>query len=56
MNYAVQSELNISLLHSICMKAKNRKYHSIDLAIKVSVILSVHGVKSWKEKLHFRRS
>ena len=39
-NYAIQSELNISLLHSICMKVKNRKYHSIDLAIKVSINFS----------------
>ena len=36
-NYAIQSELNISLLHSISKKVKYRKYHSIDLAIKVSM-------------------
>lgn len=38
MNYAIQSELNISLLHSICMKVKNKKYTSIDVAIKVRTI------------------
>ena len=43
-NYAIQSELNISLLHSINKKVKNRKYHSIDLAIKVRVILSSCGM------------
>ena len=30
------------------MKMKNGKYHSIDLAIKVNVILSVYGETSLK--------
>ena len=35
MNYAIQSELNISLLHSVCGKVKEKKYQTTDLAIKV---------------------
>jgi len=35
MNYAIQSELNISLLCSISMKVKDRGYDKIDEAIKV---------------------
>lgn len=39
MNYAIQSELNISLLQSVRRKVKNRKYHSMDSAIKVSLFM-----------------
>ena len=35
MNYAIQSELNISLLYSVYGKVKQRKYQTTDLAIKV---------------------
>ena len=35
MNYAIQSELNISLLYSVFSKVKQRKYQTTDLAIKV---------------------
>lgn len=35
MNYAIQSELNICLLRSICMKVKNKAYHNFDEAIQV---------------------
>ena len=34
-NYAIQSELNISLLYSIGMKVKNKGYDDIDAAIRV---------------------
>lgn len=36
-NYAIQSELNISLLRSICMKVENKGYDNFDAAIKVCV-------------------
>ena len=36
-NYAIQSELNISLLHSVGMKVKNKGYDNIDAAIRVSI-------------------
>ena len=44
MNYAIQSELNISLLWSLCVKVKNREYDNFDVAIKVCVIkhIAVH--------------
>ena len=35
MNYAIQSELNISLLHSVRGKVKHKMYQTTDLAIKV---------------------
>ena len=35
MNYAIQSELNISLLHSVRSKVKNKDYQTTDIAIKV---------------------
>ena len=35
MNYAIQSELNISLLHSVFSNVKEKKYQTTDLAIKV---------------------
>ena len=35
MNYAIQSEFNISLLSSLRMKVKNKKYDNFDTAIKV---------------------
>ena len=36
-NYAIQSDLNISLLHSIGMKVENKGYDNIDAAIRVSI-------------------
>lgn len=39
MNYAIQSELNISLLHSVYSKVKDKDYQTtnddLDIAIKV---------------------
>lgn len=37
MNHAIQSELNISFLRSLCEKVKNRKYDNFDVAIKVCI-------------------
>ena len=36
MNYAIQSELNIYLLHALRIKVERREHKSIDAAIKVS--------------------
>ena len=35
MNYAIQSELNIYLLHALCIKVERREHKTIDAAIKV---------------------
>lgn len=35
MNYAIQSELNIYLLHALRIKVERREHKSIDAAIKV---------------------
>ena len=34
-NYAIQSELNISLLRAVCMKVMNKGYSNFDAAIQV---------------------
>ena len=34
-NYGIHSELNISLLRSVCMKVKNKGYDNFDAAIQV---------------------
>ena len=36
MNYAIQSELNIYLLHALRIKVERREHKTIDVAIKVS--------------------
>ena len=36
MNYAIQSELNIYLLHALRIKVERREHKTIDAAIKVS--------------------
>ena len=36
MNYAIQSELNIYLLHALRIKIERREHKTIDAAIKVS--------------------
>jgi len=36
MNYAIQSELNIYLLHALRIKVAGREHKTIDAAIKVS--------------------
>ena len=41
MNYAIQSELNIALLRSVCMKVKNKGYNDFDAAIKVATYVRI---------------
>lgn len=53
MNYVIQSELNISLLHSIGVKIEKGRYHSIDMAIKVSMAPCVAKINLQEEIFWF---
>ena len=49
-NYAIQSELNIFLLHAICIKVKNKMYRYMDVAIKVYKY--IHKLASYSKLKH----